>query len=96
MAPQPDGVLMGRKIQWFHHKSLAAWGYKKTQTDTFAVLHPLDEEKYSSTKHILCMLYFIPLAMTCFRRWPASGKRAIIVFIMLLWGCTPYTWTAAK
>ncbi len=50
MAPQPDGVLMGRKIQWFHHKSLADWGYKKTQTDTFAVLHPLDEEKYSGTK----------------------------------------------
>lgn len=51
--PQPDGVITGRRIQWFHHKSLPSWGYKEEQMDTFAVLHPFregisDEEKINN------------------------------------------------
>ena len=41
--PQTGGILTGRKLEWFHHASLAEWGYAEEQTDTFAVLHPSEE-----------------------------------------------------
>lgn len=42
-------VILGRKLEWFYHGSCEKWGYAKKQTDTFALLHPKNEndgEKY--------------------------------------------------
>lgn len=41
--PETGGILTGRKLEWFHHKSHAEWGYTEEQTDTFAVLHPAED-----------------------------------------------------
>ncbi|MBQ4592357.1 MAG: prolyl oligopeptidase family serine peptidase [Clostridia bacterium] len=48
MNPAIGGILTGRKLEWFHHKSLAEWGYTEEQTDTFAVLHPSEDCKAES------------------------------------------------
>lgn len=48
-TPEKDGILTGRKLEWFHHLSLPEWGYTEEQTDTFALLHPSEDcaaEKY--------------------------------------------------
>jgi len=41
-SPQPNGILTGRKLEWFHAPSLPEWGYTAEQTDTFALLYPAD------------------------------------------------------
>ncbi len=49
MNIQKDSYINGRFVEWFHHESGAEYGYKKPQTDSFAVLHPKNEaagEKY--------------------------------------------------
>ena len=43
MEIENGGVIKGRRLEWFNHKSCPSWGYKNTQTDTFAVLHPKNE-----------------------------------------------------
>ncbi len=43
MKPQNNGLLCGRKLEFFHHDALPEWGYTAPQQDTFAVLHPQDE-----------------------------------------------------
>lgn len=43
IQPLPGGILTNRQLEWFHHASLPEWGYQEEQTDTFAVLHPVQE-----------------------------------------------------
>ena len=43
MKIENGGVINGRKLEWFNHKTCSSWGYKNTQTDTFSVLHPKNE-----------------------------------------------------
>lgn len=45
MKINDNSYMNGRFVEWFHHESGKEYGYKKTQTDSFAVLHPKDEEK---------------------------------------------------
>lgn len=45
MQPQAGGIITERYLEWYHHTSLPSWGYAEEQTDTFAVLHPKNEEK---------------------------------------------------
>ena len=47
MNIQNNAVINGRKIEMFHHESGAEYGYKKPQTDSFAILYPKD---YDETK----------------------------------------------
>lgn len=42
MNVQKNGLLCGRRIEFFHHSSKAEWGYTKEQQDTFAVHYPKD------------------------------------------------------
>lgn len=44
MNASPGGYLLGRKLEFFHHESGTDCGYAAPQTDTFAVLHPKDEQ----------------------------------------------------
>ena len=57
MMPEPDGMLTGRRIQWFHHVSLSEWGYKRTQTDTFALLHPKGWDGCGSKSYPLYVVF---------------------------------------
>lgn len=44
MNVQSGGYLLGRELEFFHHESGAECGYAQPQIDTFAVLHPKDEQ----------------------------------------------------
>ena len=44
IKPQNAGLLLGRGLEFFHHDSEPEWGYVKPQRDTFAVLHPENEQ----------------------------------------------------
>ena len=42
MNLQPNGKLLGRKVELYSHNTESEWGYEKDQTDTFAVIYPKD------------------------------------------------------
>ena len=44
-SPRKDGVLKGRRLEFFHHDALKEWGAETNQTDSFAVLHPLKKKR---------------------------------------------------
>ena len=44
MNAEPNGRLLGRTVELFHHDTDPAWGYETSQTDTFAVIHPENEQ----------------------------------------------------
>lgn len=43
-SPEKDGMLRNRRLEFFHHKALKAWG-GPDQTDSFAVLHPVKRKR---------------------------------------------------
>ena len=47
MNVQNNALIRGRRLDFFHHKSEAEWGYEKEQQNTFAVMYPKD---YDETK----------------------------------------------
>lgn len=44
MNPVKDGRVNGRVLEFFHHDTLPEWGYTAPQEDTFAVIHPKNEQ----------------------------------------------------
>ncbi len=44
-SPHKDGILKGRRLEFFHHDALREWGADENQTDTFAVLHPAGRKR---------------------------------------------------
>ncbi|MDD6799516.1 MAG: hypothetical protein PUE85_03725 [Firmicutes bacterium] len=55
MFPKTHGMLMGRKLEFFHHDTDPEWGYEEQQTDSFALIHPKDEE--SGEKYPLYVVF---------------------------------------
>lgn len=43
LTPEKDGILLGRRLEFFHHNTMPEWGYAADQTDTYALLHPKNE-----------------------------------------------------
>lgn len=44
LNPKRNGFLLGRELEFFHHESGTECGYAQPQTDTFALLHPKNEQ----------------------------------------------------
>ncbi len=42
MNLNPNGKLLGRRVELYSHNTEPEWGYEKNQTDTFAVIYPKD------------------------------------------------------
>ena len=33
LTPEKDGILLGRRLEFFHHNTMPEWGYAADQTD---------------------------------------------------------------
>ena len=55
MKPQSNGILTDRKLELFHHRSEAEWGYTTEQEDSFAVLYP--KNYVEGKKYPLCAVF---------------------------------------